>query len=104
MQCKAHPNGEQCNSEATSVLWQRWATPAEVDQYHESGDLPPSESTARLLMQSCEAHDIDLDLKAGIHPSDCEWESTGTCQHEDADLTYEGIPVDPHTLQSLPQQ
>lgn len=51
--------------------WQRWATPEEVDYFHHSGDLPPSETVAQLAVFSCEEHMIDAELSTETHDVSC---------------------------------
>lgn len=92
MQCSAKIDDTQCPNQQSEASWNRWATPEEVTYYHETGDLPLGENTARIAQYPCSEHNILLDLKAGIHPSDCTWPSSGVCGCVDPDLTYEGIP------------
>lgn len=60
-----------CNN-ADILQWQRWATPAEVDQYHASGDLPLHETTALLAVYSCDTHKLSPAILMTVpHDSDC---------------------------------
>lgn len=80
-------------------MWNRWASPEEVEHYHETGDLPKSENTCTLAMYSCTEHLIDEERRSAVHPADCEWEQTGVCQHTMEDLTHVGIPYNPNKTQ-----
>ena len=44
---------------AETMSWQRWATPEEIEMYHESGDLPMSETTAKILVLGCDDHTVN---------------------------------------------
>lgn len=60
--------------------WQRWATPAEVDQYHNSGDLPLTETTALLPVYACADHKLSpIELMTAPHDMDCSAPPTCDC-------------------------
>lgn len=40
------------------MSWQRWATPQEIQDFHESGDLPQSELSAKMLVVGCGPHTV----------------------------------------------
>ena len=41
------------------IAWERWMSPAEIDQYHESGDLPPHETSGKLMVYACAEHQLN---------------------------------------------
>lgn len=45
----------QCGREG-GIGWSRWATQDEIDQYHESGDLPAHETTGQVPVYACDEH------------------------------------------------
>lgn len=64
----------------SAMAWERWATQAEVDQYHASGDLPAHEATAKILVRSCAEHLLHpVDLMSRTHDAECGAPSTCNC-------------------------
>lgn len=51
--------------------WQRWATPAEIDQLYAMGELPRSETEATVLVYGCADHALEPALAAQTHDSTC---------------------------------
>lgn len=61
---------ENCDKPSTQS-WQRQATQAEIDHFHQTGDLPPWETTAQMTIDACDEHALPPDLAAVPHLSDC---------------------------------
>lgn len=62
-----------------TLSWQRWATPEEVDHYHETGDLPKWETEARLMVYACDDHKISPEASARTHDATCHAPPTCDC-------------------------
>jgi len=76
--CMAIVNNEPCPNDYT-WNWERWATQAEIDLYHTTGDLPLNETTCRILIKACEDHKMSLDRMAYTHDSTCGAPPTCDC-------------------------
>lgn len=69
-----NPNQPKCSSgdDRPAIYgWQRVATQAEVDHFHETGDLPLTETVALIPMYACEIHRLPDDIAWRTHQSGC---------------------------------
>ena len=85
--CQAVVNNEPCPNDIVWG-WQRWATQAEIDLYHSTGDLPIHENVCRIPVYSCEDHKMSLDRMAYTHDSTCGAPPTCSCSIH---LTVNGV-------------
>lgn len=67
-----------CGNDATAG-WQRWASAEEIEQYQQSGDLPPNTTEARLPVYGCGEHKITDTQMGYTHDSDCTAPATCDC-------------------------
>jgi hypothetical protein len=76
--CRVLIDNEPCASQPMWG-WQRWATEEEVVYYKSTGDLPQYETTALLIMVSCDDHKLSSDHMAQNHDSTCAGPPTCDC-------------------------
>jgi hypothetical protein len=70
--------------------WKRWATQAEIDQYHQSGDLPASENSAEIAVRACPEHAITVDQASYTHDATCTAPPGCDCSIAETDGPHEG--------------
>jgi hypothetical protein len=71
-----------CTNHAT-FGWQRWATEAEIIQFHGTGDLPQSETEARIPRYACDDHKVTVAQAGYTHDSTCAAPSPCDCSIKD---------------------
>lgn len=68
-----------CEAPAT-IAWERWGTEEEVARYHASGDLPPHETTCKVMVFACDDHRLDpVELMSQTHDAECTAPPTCDC-------------------------
>lgn len=73
-------NATECPNESV-ISWERWMTPAEIDQYHQSGDLPPGENSGKLMVYACDDHKLQPpELMTITHGAQCTAPPDCNCQ------------------------
>ena len=71
-----------CDENATHG-WQRWATPAEVQQWSADPSklsVQSHETTAKVQVYACDEHNLDPDFAVLTHGSDCAAPPLCNCQ------------------------